>query len=378
MDHIVDTAIIGAGPAGTACGIRLLEGGVSCLIVEKRSFPRDKVCGGLVTEKTHGLLCSLLAPDGDLSPDLFCDTSDRAELWYKNERLAAARVSKPFRLVRRVRLDAKLAERYRELGGTLLENSECAAIDAASRRLTLKNGDTVSFRHLVAADGALSVTRKALGFETPSLGFCAETHVKKPAGRENGAVQIHFGIVKKGYAWVFPSGDDLCVGLGGCYEKGVRYDALLREYLALNGLEADRPTKGAFVPYGDLVEQRGGADFAALVGDAGGFVDPLTGEGLYFALSTGIAAADAVIRSAAGAGFKTEFLRSVAPFGKIVTQGKRTQSVFFSSVEKSAFRKKFAGKDAFVAYYCDNQLSEYNYPYAKIWEIGLDYKRSRK
>ena len=380
MNYSVDTVIVGGGPAGSSCALTLQRNGVSSLIVEKRAFPRDKTCGGLLTEKTYKLARALLAPGGgELPDDFFVDVSDTIELWYGTERLAGSKVQKPLRKIKRSDFDNRLIEEYKRAGGTVLEHAECASVDMASHRLTLKDGGEISFRHLVAADGVFSPTARLLGCKAPRLGFCTEAHVPKPGRDDDGVIKIHFGMLKVGYGWVFPHGDMLCVGLGGAYEHGDRYDHLLRDYLAMNGLATDCTIRGAFIPSGELVDQRRGPDDAVLIGDAGGFIDPLTGEGLYFALATGIAAAQAVADSErSGAVFRADFIKKAAPYSKIVTQGNKAQSVFFSGVDKPAFRKKLKGRDGFVGYFSDHQLSEYGYSYARVWEIALDYKKRGK
>lgn len=379
MDHTVDTVIVGAGPAGTSCAVTLQRSGVTNLVIEKRAFPRDKLCGGLVTEKTYRLICELWASSGEeIPPDLFCDLSDRVELRYRTERLAGAKVQKSFRKIRRSHFDNALVELYKKTGGTLLENSECADIDMKNRRIVLQNGDEIAFCHLVAADGALSRTRKMLGYPSPRLGLCTEVHVPKTGNEEDGVVRIHFGVVKYGYGWIFPSGSELCVGLGGAYRKGDRPDESLREYLSMNSFPRDVKIKGAFIPFGDLVDQKRGPKEAVLVGDAGGFADPLTGEGLFFALSTGIAAANAVVNSRGDPdNFKRAYLNAISPIEKTIRQGKRTQKMFFGNIGKSVFRKKITGKNGFVGFFSDNQLSEYGYEYSKIIDLVSDYRKQK-
>ena len=378
MEHTVDVAVIGAGPAGTSCGIELAKNAISSLIVEKRTFPRDKTCGGLMTKKTYDLLTSLVGGESALPPDLFCDVSDEIALYYRNERLTFSRVSIPYRSVRRLRYDAFLAERYKEAGGTLLEGRVCASVDPDSHTLTLDDGDTVRFRRLVAADGAFSPTAKALGYEPPQLGFCVETHVPKPGREDDGVLHIHFGVPENGYAWRFPSGGELCVGLGGLYDKEIRYDEILMRFLEENGLEADRSRiKGAFIPFGVAIDQRRGNDDVVLVGDAAGYIDPLTGEGLYFSLASGTAAARAAAKSASGGSFRALYLKETAFIQKIVSQGKKTRDSFYANVEKDSFRERMSGRNGFAAYYCDKQLAEYGYPYSMLWKLGIDYKTSK-
>lgn len=380
MDHSVNTLIIGGGPAGAACGIALQKRGIETLIVEKRAFPRDKLCGGLVTAKTYGMIKTLWdmqRPGEELPEDLFCSESSRVELWYGEENLTGSRISTPFRFVKRAEFDGFLADLYRQAGGRLLETCTCTAMDPAGHTLTLSNGDRVAFRHLVAADGALSTARKQLGYQNPRLGFCLETRVPLPEGASFPPVRVCFGVIPKGYGWVFPSGDRLCVGLGGVYGKGIDYPAALEGFLRQNRLPVQKGSfKGAFVPYGGCVDQKRGHPDAVLIGDAGGFVDPIYGEGLYFALATGLAAAAAAEKSGqTGRAFNRVFIEETAGYAGIIRQGERLQRLLFSKGVMRVFKNRIRRKDAFLGYYCDNMVSEYRYSYGEILKMVRAYKK---
>ncbi len=378
MDHITDAVIIGGGPAGSSCGIYLQRAGISNMIIEKRSFPKDKLCAGLVTEKTYRQLSKLIkiAVGTDVPDGIFCDKSKRIKLFYKDEPLTDSTVSSLFRLVFRRDLDSYLIETYKKTGGVLYENRTVKEYDLDNNTLSLDNGDTVKYKYLIGADGALSPTRKALGYKSPDYIFCTEAFVPKTAAFDDNCVRIYFGYLNKGYVWVFPHGDTLCVGLGDEYRKKTEYEKVLRAFLLSNGLDdGSCRIKGAFIPYGECPDQKRGCKNAVLIGDAGGFADQITGEGLYFALSTGEAAANAVINSMTGkADLKKEFCEQTAKFAEIVKHSAKKGKMFYMDPVMNAFRKKIKGKNGPVAYFCDNQISEYNYDYSDITKLFTDYK----
>ena len=377
MIHRVDTVVIGGGPAGMSCAITLQKNKRSNLVVEKKSFPRDKTCGGLVTNKTVRLLSTKLnaSESFDLS-DVLCDSGNLVEMYYQNTLLTRSTVSKKFSFVKREVFDSYLARQYTSLGGNLLENCSCASMDLPNHKILLTNNDTVEFQHLIVADGALSSTRKALGYQSPKLGFCIETHVPKSKLPYHGEIKIYFGIVKKGYAWIFPSGDEVCIGLGGIYQKGIKYDHLLKQFLASLHLDAQAyPLKGAFVPYGNAMKQNHRSDDVILVGDAGGFVDPIYGEGLYFAIASGIEAANTILSNEAK--IRPAFMKRTSSFVKTIHQGHVLQKIFFQAGVLKVFQKVVLHKNRFVGFYCDHQVSEYTYSYAKLWKLYRDYKRRK-
>ncbi|MBQ7172943.1 MAG: geranylgeranyl reductase family protein [Clostridia bacterium] len=377
MNHVVDTLIIGAGPAGLSCGIRLCKRGVSNLVVEKRSFPRDKTCGGGVTNKTYRLLSEELELPEEALSKIFCDENDVLELFFGDLRLTHSKIKKPLRFVKRREFDHFLATEYQKRGGKLLENTTCSSLDPKGHTATLSSGDTVAFEHLVISDGALSPTAKSLGYDSPELAFCVETHIPKEALPNHTAVGVSFGVVKNGYVWVFPSGKELCVGLGGLYDQSVRYDAILKDFLRTLGVDPEPyPIKGAFLPYGKLVKQSRGMDNVLLVGDAGGFVDPIYGEGLYFALASGIEAAKAI--SAGHTSARKAFLARMKPYQKIIRDGKRLQKIFVLPASQKYFKKVAQGRNNFVGFYIDHLLAEYDYPYSRLGKLIRDYRREKK
>lgn len=377
MNHVVNTLIIGAGPAGLSCGIRLCKHGVKNLVVEKRSFPRDKTCGGGVTNKTYRLLLDELELSGEKLSSVICDGSGILELYYGDTRLTRSSLEKPLRFVRRTAFDALLAAEYRTRGGNLLENTTCRSIDPEKHTAILSNEDTVTFQHLVAADGALSPTAKALGYHASGQAFCVETHVPKEKLPGRDAVGIYFGLVEHGYVWFFPSGEEFCIGLGGLYDKSVYYDAILKEFLEKLGVDPKSyPIKGAFLPCEKTVNQKHGSKDVLLVGDAGGFVDPIYGEGLYFALASGIEAAEAIFANSQNA--RKTFLDRVKPYQKIIRDGTRLQKIFFRPASQKYFKKVAQGRNNFVGFYADHLLSEYGYPYSRLGKLVSDYKRMKK
>ena len=133
--------------------------------------------------------------------------------------------------------------------------------------------------------------------------------------------------------------------------------------------------KGAFVPYGYVTDQRSGPDNIVLAGDAGGFVDPIYGEGIFFAVSSGMEAAKA--RLDPDGNLRLNFSKRMEPYVKIIKQGTFLQKMFFGKPINSFFMKKIQEKNSFLRFYSDNQISEYNYQYSKIIGLYRDYKREK-
>ena len=374
MEYKVDALIVGGGPAGVSCAIALQKLGASCVIAEKKEYPRKKTCGGMFTEKSYLAYADLLGDGGADLESAFCAESSDIELYRGSDLLVRTSVTKKFRFAKREVFDAYLADKYRAAGGVILENAEVREVDLSAHTAALPNGDTVKYKYLVAADGAKSLIRKQLGLKEPVLGFCVECHVPKSELPEVDAPRICFDILKDGYAWVFPTGEDICVGFGNVYNKKTDYTGIFKAFLRSLGIDPEaHRLEGAFEPCGSLVDQRRGDPDTILIGDAGGFVQPLFGEGLYYAAVTGKRAAQAIAK---GGDAKAAFLESVAPIAKTVKKDGKLQKLFYSPVFLNTFYSKIKGRKGFTAYFCDKCLSE-DISDRGLMELVREYKNKK-
>ncbi len=374
MDRQVHTAVIGGGPAGAACGVALQRQGISNCIIDRAVFPRPKTCGGLMTEKTWQLLRAVFDGDEARPAELICNTVSKVTLFGGMTPLVSADVDLPLRLTDRFRLDHGLIRRYQELGGALLEGQRQYAIDYDSRVITLENGDAVSYRYLVFADGAMSRAHRDFGVRPERMGFCVETFLPGDALEPMG-IEIRFdSFGAPGYLWVFPYGDRICVGLGSRYQKGFPYREELETALEAMGVSArDLEIRGAFLPCGWLAPQERFPDSVLLIGDAGGFVDPIYGEGLYFALLSGRTAGEAMAAEEP----KEAFLKEMQPACRIIRNGNRLQPLLYSPLVRKGFINKIRGRSGFLKFYCDRQLSAYQYDHVKARIISA-YRQEKK
>ena len=375
MKRRTDTLIIGAGPAGISSAIALQKAGISNTVIDKSSFPRSKTCGGLVTDKTVRMLKRLVGEEADLS-DVFCDESNTVEIYCGSEKQAETGIDTVLRFVRREEFDHYLVKKYIEAGGILIEGEKKYDLVLDDKCVTLADGSQIIFDHLIAADGALSKVRKMLGYKKAKQGFCIETHVDKNKVNNRDTVKIFFDVTKNGYGWCFPSGKECCIGLGGGFSKKTNYTEDLRNFLKMLGVNPDECVlKGAFVPYGDVTDQSKGPDNILLTGDAGGFVDPIYGEGLFFAILSGMEASKARINSSGN--IRSEFMKLMDPHVKLIKQGTFVQKIFFKRPVHGIIMKKMYNNDSFIKYYYENMISDYKYPYSKIIKLYMKYRKSR-
>lgn len=302
--HHADVVIAGAGPAGSTAALVLARRGVSTLILDKAVFPRPKLCGGLLTwksvrllERVHGLNAASLVSAGIVD-----SPAHEYSLLHKGRPLAQGRLAYPFHLVRRTAFDAHLLHLAEEAGARL-ETGQ-AVLDCSPDGTLDTDRERVSGRFVIGADGVNSVVRGCFGLDraawNKNLAAAVEIRVPRDAAPYvTSRTELHAGILPAGYGWVFPNRDGMVLGICGLRRPGLNFRRAFTEFL--RGLGVDdtdgflrrHPLKGHPLPYGnalaDPVQGR-----ILLAGDAGGYADPLLGEGIFYALLTGFFAGQAV------------------------------------------------------------------------------------
>jgi geranylgeranyl reductase family protein len=280
-----DALIVGAGPAGSIAAFHLARGGASVLLADKARFPRDKPCGGGVTVRAARLLPFSIAPVVEDEVKVF-------ELRLRYGRRFERRTAAPLiQMTQRRRLDAFLVEQAREAGVKFRDGVKVVTAPG----LTV-GGDAVEATIVIGADGANGAVGRMAGLDDHLRTVALEGNA--PYGpversRHTGRAAIEFGVVPGGYGWVFPKGDHVNVGVGGWLEEGPRLRAHLGRLCREHGIPDDALTdvRGHRLPL-----RRAGSIAArgrlALVGDAAGLVDPVSGDGIYEALLSARLAAE--------------------------------------------------------------------------------------
>lgn len=296
-----ETVIVGAGPAGCACALELLRLGHSCCIVDKRTFPRDKLCGGLFTDKASKALEEVVGTEGltRILQESQCVQESRFVLCNGTKKIVACNPERHIRLIDRRRFDKALLDLVVLEGGMVITGEEVVAVDFDARYIKSRSGLEVGYDYLVAADGALSVVGRLTGDnwkKRHKQSLCLEINVDSKDYSCDG-VCIYFGIVPKSYAWTFPKGDKTCIGLVKLPGTDFDVNRTFREFLEeLNVKNLDSyPFNGAMIPIGCCPRRPVYGEYVLFAGDAAGLVQPLTGEGIYYALSSGRDAADSIV-----------------------------------------------------------------------------------
>jgi menaquinone-9 beta-reductase len=293
-----DLVVVGAGPAGAATALSALHADptLRVLLLDRADFPRDKSCGDGIAPHVFEALAGIgvTGVEGGWTP------LTRLEL-ARGEQSVERPMARPVYVIPREVFDARLVERAVD-HGAVLRRHRVHDVRVAADRVVLDG--IIEAPVVVGADGAHSVVRAALGLPTGRRALAIRGYAPTPADRR-GTQVIRYGDRRQpAYAWAFDRGDGLSnVGYGELLPdegEAPPSRALLLDQLEelLPGSVADGAHwRGHHLPLsGWRWHQPDGR--LLVTGDAAGLINPMTGEGIYYAVATGIAAGRSVVRAA--------------------------------------------------------------------------------
>jgi menaquinone-9 beta-reductase len=298
-----EALIVGGGPAGLAAAIALRQRGIECTVVEARSTPIDKACGEGLMPDSRESLAQLGVSLGEQDGHLFHGIRFENAMHHVDARFPhGAGIG-----VRRPHLHALLTARAEETGARLLWNSRIqlpanSVADSGNHRTALVNGQPLRFRWLIGADGQASSVRRWAGLDrtrSRGLRYGFRTHYRiDPATTRFDMVEVHWG--RGGQLYLTPVAPDcVCAVYITRDQRRISSDAranILAEFPRIAARLADAVIvsrqRGAITASCKL--HRVATDSVALIGDASGSADAITGEGLAIGFRQALALANAI------------------------------------------------------------------------------------
>jgi geranylgeranyl reductase family protein len=281
-----DLVVVGAGPAGASAALAALHAdpALRVLLLDRSDFPRDKSCGDGIAPHCLATLASI----GVTGVEDGWTPLTRLEL-ARGEQSVVDEMARPVYVIPRQVFDARLVERAVERGAELRRQRVASVLHLPDAAV------------VVGADGAHSVIRAHLGLPSGRRAIAIRGYAPTPAGRRGSQVIRYGERQQPAYAWAFDRGDGLSnIGYGELLPADGEDPPSRR--LLLDQLEELLPGydggqwKGHHLPLsGWRWDQPDGR--LLLAGDAAGLINPMTGEGIYYAIATGIAAGRSAVRA---------------------------------------------------------------------------------
>lgn len=329
--------ILGAGPAGSTTALFLASKGIPSVLLEKETFPRDKICGDALSGKVISILKKLdpnIVDDfvqqpiqlGSWGVKFIAPNLKELKVPFKKDFDKSGRA--PGFIAKRIDFDNFLAERVRKRNEiNFIENCEADKIERIENGFSVASKNkslTVTSNLLIACNGAHSAFARNFGnikVEHKRYSAGLRAYYKGVEGLdENNFIELHF--IKEalpGYFWIFPLPNGMAnVGLGMRSDKVSAKKVNLKKLLAeiinypqfkdrFKNATLDGEVKGFGLPLGSKERILSGDNYL-LTGDAASLIDPFTGEGIGNAVVSGMCAAELAAKAISAENYSANFL----------------------------------------------------------------------
>lgn len=297
---IYDVAIIGSGPSGASAAFHAAKLGLKTIIIEKETLPRYKTCGGgfVFRGRKHMPfdISEVVESEFNTVDIVFAE---------KNLSFKTQRDHPIITMIMRDSFDHLIVKKAQEFGVDLLQGEALIEIKSGEIAELKTSNNLIKSRFVIAADGALSPTAKLAGWTTETRMMCPALEYELEVSDEEFekhkyAARFDIDAAPLGYGWSFPKKKHLSVGVGNFMKtkKNPKLREYYHKYVESIGIKNIKSSSahGFIIPISPrsdgFVKQN-----VFLIGDAAGFADPVTAEGISNAIYSGKLCAKAIAES---------------------------------------------------------------------------------
>lgn len=305
-DENYDAVIVGGGPAGITAGFILAKSDLKVLLVEKSEFPRKKVCGGLLTHKNMMIIEKVFdRTAGELrEEEVISEPRYNYRMDYNGRKIRDFSLTEPMYFTEREEYDDFFLMMAREEGLDVCLGEKVIDIQVETNTLETESGRIIQGNFIIGADGVNSTVRKKIETKFDPKRWNRYVGVAIQGRFEKGCLDdldhhvLDFGFLGSGYGWIFPHEDHVKIGVGGLNKADMR--SYFNDFLNARNVEKSvKDVNGSSIPFGCYIPSPAFKNIL-LVGDAAGLMNPLTGEGIYYAHRSGELAASSIIKHLKG------------------------------------------------------------------------------
>ncbi len=306
-----DIAVIGAGPAGSTAAYFLAKGGLRVALLDKFDFPRDKTCGDGLTPRAIKVLDEMgILPQVQQRAQHCSAITVRYsdEVTYRLELSHLKDLPADILVLPRLVLDDILREYAVAAGAEFIPQAKVESLTRTpngAAHLGIEDGRTLECALVIIATGSNATLLRGHGLlkKTPPVNLAARTYFENVEELDDTTVLFFDQVELPGYGWVFPTGPGTAnVGCGVFFDSPNPQPSQLRNLIQnhpylhriLRNARQIGPIKG-FPLRTDFSPANSGNDWILVIGEAAGLVNPISGEGIDYALESAQLAARAIL-----------------------------------------------------------------------------------
>ncbi len=291
-----DLIIVGGGPSGSAAGRLAGKLGLETLLIEKEIFPRYKPCGGAFSEQAISYL------DFDVSQSVYERDVFGARVHFRGQIIEKHKEYRIATTVTRSVLDDYLLKKAKESGIEIKTGETVIDYKENEGYVDVYTTDNLyKSKFVIVAEGSSGRLKNKIRErdKKDEYSICIVTEIEENNETIDeyiyNAIDLHLNVANMGYGWIFPHEKYYSVGIGGVAKDLSNPKNTMIDFLHTNGFNGEYTLRGGLIPVGGI-KRNITSSRVVLSGDAAGFVDTFSGEGIAYAIRSGQIAVEIISR----------------------------------------------------------------------------------